>query len=81
MTNVMLADFATKYTPKRTANTRREMWLLCTNFHRQRNNCFLLVYIKHYMFRPQWVILRCYTFFIQLSNCNVHIYNLYTCSS
>jgi hypothetical protein len=25
MTNVMLADFATKYTPKRTANTRREM--------------------------------------------------------
>jgi hypothetical protein len=38
--------------------------LLCTNFHRQRNNCFiLLVYIKHYMFRPQRVILRCYRFF------------------
>jgi hypothetical protein len=47
------------------------------------HQCFiLLVYIKHYMFQPLWVILRCYRFFcIQLSNCNVHIYSLYTCSS
>jgi hypothetical protein len=57
--------------------------LLCTNFHRLCNNCFiLLVYIKHYIFRPQWDPQVLQVFFcIQLSYCNVHIYNLYTCSS
>jgi hypothetical protein len=40
-------------------------FLLRTNFHHQLNNCFmLLVHIKHYMFRPQWVILRCYRSFV-----------------
>jgi hypothetical protein len=36
----------------------------------------LLVYIKHYMFWLHRVIIRCYRFLLQLSNCNVHIYIL-----
>jgi hypothetical protein len=36
---------------------------------------FLLCYILHYTFRPQWIILRYCNFYIQLSNCNVlHMY-------
>jgi hypothetical protein len=36
---------------------------------------YLICYIQHYMFRPKWVIFRCYNFYIELSDCNVlHLY-------